>query len=63
MARVWALADVGCRTGPPPSCASTGERAMTGASLLTAAGMTRVLVLRGGPGYWAKAAGEPLEHG
>jgi hydroxyacylglutathione hydrolase len=37
-----------------------GERAMTGASLLTRAGHADVRVLEGGPDEWAKAAGRPL---
>jgi len=39
-----------------------GERGMTGASLLAAAGTAGVSVLRGGPADWAKAASESLEH-
>jgi glyoxylase-like metal-dependent hydrolase (beta-lactamase superfamily II)/rhodanese-related sulfurtransferase len=40
-----------------------GQRGMTGASLLAAAsGAAGLSVLRGGPGDWAKAAGESLEH-
>jgi hypothetical protein len=38
---------------------------MTGASLLAAGpgGAAAVSVLRGGPGDWAKAAGQALAHG
>jgi hypothetical protein len=35
---------------------------MTGASLLAAAGVAGLSVLRGGPGDWAKATGQALEH-
>jgi hydroxyacylglutathione hydrolase len=38
-----------------------GERAMTAASLLAAAGAGSVAVLRGGPAEWAKVTGRPLE--
>ena len=37
-----------------------GERAMTGASILTARGHDAVSVLAGGPGDWAAATGEEL---
>ena len=37
-----------------------GERAMTAASLLAAAGAPGVSVLRGGPADWAKATGQAL---
>jgi hydroxyacylglutathione hydrolase len=53
----------GLAAGPVTVMCEHGERAMTGASLLTAAGATGVSVLRGGPGDWAKAAGQPLETG
>jgi rhodanese-related sulfurtransferase len=53
----------GLPEGPVTVMCEHGERAMTGASLLTASGTTGVSVLRGGPGEWAKATGEPLEHG
>lgn len=39
-----------------------GERAMTAASLLGAAGLTSLSVLRGSPEDWAKATGRQLEH-
>jgi len=38
-----------------------GERAMTGASLLERIGRSDVSVLRGGPGDWSRATGQPLE--
>jgi len=40
-----------------------GERAMGAASLLAAAGHTRLSVLTGGPEDWARATGRPLETG
>lgn len=40
-----------------------GERAMTGASLLAAAGARRTAALRGGPAEWAAAHGRNLEYG
>jgi hydroxyacylglutathione hydrolase len=46
--------------GPVTVMCSHGERAMTGASLLTRAGREQVRVLLGGPDEWAKAAGRPL---
>jgi hydroxyacylglutathione hydrolase len=49
--------------GPLTVMCGHGERAMTGASLLTAAGVPGVSVLRGGPADWAKSSGQPLEHG
>jgi len=51
--------------GPVAVMCGHGERAMTGASLLAAtgaAGTAGVSVLRGGPGDWAKATGQALEH-
>ena len=52
----------GLRERPVTVMCEHGERGMTGASLLAAAGSADLCVLRGGPGDWAKAAGEPLEH-
>ena len=40
-----------------------GERAATAASVLERAGIAEVAVLRGGPGDWARATGQPLEAG
>lgn len=40
-----------------------GERSMTGASLLAAAGSGQLTVLRGGPPEWAAAHGKDLEYG
>jgi hydroxyacylglutathione hydrolase len=48
--------------GPVAVMCGHGERAMTGASLLAAAGAPGVSVLRGGPGDWAKATGQTLGH-
>jgi rhodanese-related sulfurtransferase len=51
--------------GPVAVMCGHGERAMTGASLLAvtgAAGTAGISVLRGGPGDWAKATGQALEH-
>lgn len=40
-----------------------GERAMTAASLITAAGRTNLIVAVGGPGVWATGTGRLLEFG
>jgi glyoxylase-like metal-dependent hydrolase (beta-lactamase superfamily II)/rhodanese-related sulfurtransferase len=48
--------------GPVAVMCGHGERAMTGASLLAAGGAARLSVLRGGPGDWAKATGQALDH-
>src|SRR6266705_3715436 len=55
----------GLADGPVAVMCGHGERAMTGASLLAAGpgGAAAVSVLRGGPGDWAKAAGQALAHG
>ncbi len=47
-------------TGPITLMCGHGERAMTGASILAAAGRDDVSVLLGGPEDWAHAAGAPL---
>ncbi len=52
----------GLPEGPVAVMCGHGERAMTGASLLATAGSPGVSVLRGGPGDWAKATGQPLDH-
>jgi hydroxyacylglutathione hydrolase len=52
----------GLPEGPVAVMCGHGERAMTGASLLAAAGAPGVSVLRGGPGDWAKATGQALGH-
>jgi glyoxylase-like metal-dependent hydrolase (beta-lactamase superfamily II)/rhodanese-related sulfurtransferase len=49
-------------SGPVAVMCGHGERAMTGASLLAATGVAGLSVLRGGPGDWAKATGQALEH-
>jgi rhodanese-related sulfurtransferase len=48
--------------GPVAVMCGHGERAMTGASLLAAGGAARLSVMRGGPGDWAKATGQALDH-
>jgi hydroxyacylglutathione hydrolase len=47
-------------TGPITTMCGHGERAMTGASILVAAGRDDVSVMVGGPDDWARAAGAPL---
>jgi glyoxylase-like metal-dependent hydrolase (beta-lactamase superfamily II)/rhodanese-related sulfurtransferase len=47
--------------GPVTAMCGHGERAMTAASLLAAAGAADVSVLDGGPGDWAAATGRDLE--
>lgn len=49
--------------GPMAVMCEHGERSMTAASLLAAAGFTGLAVLRGGPATWARATGQPVEHG
>ncbi len=56
-------AAAGLGGGPLAVMCGHGERAMTGASLLAAAGAAGVSVLRGGPADWAKATGQALGHG
>jgi glyoxylase-like metal-dependent hydrolase (beta-lactamase superfamily II)/rhodanese-related sulfurtransferase len=46
--------------GPVTVMCGHGERAMTGASILTAQGRTYVTVLAGGPEDWAASAVQPL---
>jgi glyoxylase-like metal-dependent hydrolase (beta-lactamase superfamily II)/rhodanese-related sulfurtransferase len=60
-----ALADGGIPIGPGPLTVMCGhgERAMTAASLLAAAGHSDLTVAVGGPGDWAAATGRPLETG
>ena len=55
----------GGRVGPGPMTVMCGhgERAMTAASLLAAAGRTNLLVAVGGPAEWAAVNGRPLERG
>ena len=68
-AELGRLADLravaGLPDGPVTVMCGHGERAMTGASLLAAArgDAGGLSVLLGGPGDWAKATGQPLEHG
>lgn len=47
-------------TGPITLMCGHGERAMTGASILAAAGRDDVSVMVGGPEDWARVAGAPL---
>ena len=46
--------------GPVTLMCGHGERAMTGASILAAAGRADVSVMVGGPEDWARAAGAQL---
>jgi rhodanese-related sulfurtransferase len=48
--------------GPVAVMCGHGERAMTGASLLAVGGAAGLSVMRGGPGDWAKATGQALDH-
>src|SRR6266851_4167816 len=60
-----ALAGDGARVGPGPLTliCGHGERAMTAASLLAAAGHGDLTVAVGGPDDWAAATGRPLQAG
>jgi rhodanese-related sulfurtransferase len=49
--------------GPMTVMCGHGERAMTAASLVAAAGRTNLLVAVGGPAEWAAVNGRPLERG
>jgi hydroxyacylglutathione hydrolase len=66
-AELGSLADpgplAGLPGGPLTVMCGHGERAMTGASMLAAAGVRGVSVLRGGPADWATASGQLLEQG
>jgi glyoxylase-like metal-dependent hydrolase (beta-lactamase superfamily II)/rhodanese-related sulfurtransferase len=57
------LADGGAPDGPITVMCGHGERAMTGASLLTAGGHGDVSVLDGGPDIWVAWSGQPLAVG
>jgi glyoxylase-like metal-dependent hydrolase (beta-lactamase superfamily II)/rhodanese-related sulfurtransferase len=48
--------------GPLAVMCGHGERAMTAASLLAAAGHQNLAVVSGGPADWARAVGQSLEH-
>lgn len=50
-------------SGPLTVMCGHGERAMTGASVLAAAGHTDIVVLDGGPDTWSTATGRSLESG
>jgi hydroxyacylglutathione hydrolase len=54
------LADRVVPDGPLTVMCGHGERAMTGASILTARGHRDVAVLDGGPDAWAAWSGQPL---
>jgi glyoxylase-like metal-dependent hydrolase (beta-lactamase superfamily II)/rhodanese-related sulfurtransferase len=54
------LAHTPLREGPVTVMCGHGERAMTGASILTARNHRDVSVLDGGPDTWAAASGRPL---
>ena len=58
-----AVADTDLAAGPVTVMCGHGERAMTGASILAAAGRVDVVVLDGGPDTWSTATGRPLETG
>jgi hydroxyacylglutathione hydrolase len=47
--------------GPLTVMCGHGERAMTAASLITAAGHTNVSVFDGGPDTWSETTGQPLD--
>jgi hydroxyacylglutathione hydrolase len=56
-----AVSDARVAVGPVTVMCGHGERAMTGASILTANGRPGVVVLDGGPDTWSAATGDPLE--
>lgn len=56
-----AVADAHLGVGPVTVMCGHGERAMTGASILTAHGRTDVVVLDGGPDTWSASTGNRLE--
>lgn len=58
-----AMAAAGLTSGPVTVMCGHGERAMTGASILSAAGRDDVSVLDGGPDTWSTATGHALEAG
>ena len=58
-----ALADATLPDGPITVMCGHGERAMTGAGLLEAAGHRDLSVLAGGPGDWSAATGIELQTG
>jgi rhodanese-related sulfurtransferase len=54
------LAESAIPAGPLTVMCGHGERAMTGASILTNRGHRDVTVLDGGPDTWAASCGQPL---
>jgi glyoxylase-like metal-dependent hydrolase (beta-lactamase superfamily II)/rhodanese-related sulfurtransferase len=56
-----AITDIALPTGPVAIMCGHGERAMTGASVLTARGVRELTVVVGGPDDWASATGRSLE--
>jgi hydroxyacylglutathione hydrolase len=56
-----AVSDARIAAGPVTMMCGHGERAMTGASILTAHGHDNVVALHGGPDTWSDATGIPLE--
>ena len=54
------IADSAVPAGPVTVMCGHGERAMTGASILTDRGHRDVTVLDGGPDTWAASTGQPL---
>ncbi|MDO8363973.1 MAG: rhodanese-like domain-containing protein [Actinomycetota bacterium] len=56
-----AISGTAVTSGPVTVMCGHGERAMTGASILAAAGRDDVLVLDGGPDTWSAATGQALE--
>jgi rhodanese-related sulfurtransferase len=58
-----ATAEAPIGLGPLTVMCGHGERAMTAASLLAAAGHSELTVAVGGPADWAAATGRPLETG
>jgi hydroxyacylglutathione hydrolase len=57
------LADSAIPTGPVTMMCGHGERAMTGASILTGRGHRDVTVLHGGPDTWSEWSRQPLAVG
>ena len=58
-----AVADADLAAGPVTVMCGHGERAMSGASILSAHGRDDIVVLDGGPDTWSTATGRSLETG